>query len=205
MLAAQAVLPVAVVDSSPQAVELAEVLARAGFGVLELTLRSEAAIAAIEAIAANMPDLVVGAGTVLTANQAEASIRAGARFVVSPGLDVGVIDVCASHGVLVVPGVCTPTEVQHALRRGLQVLKFFPAEQMGGPETVRALSAPFSTASFLPTGGITPHNLNSYLGLRSVIACGMSWLADLALLRAGNFDELEQRAQTVHALVTTRS
>lgn len=194
-IAIQRLLPVAVVESVNQGVDLADALARGGITVLEVTLRTDAGLAAIAEISSSRPEMVVGAGTVLTAKAAERAIAAGATFVVSPGLDAGIVQVCVTHGVAVLPGVCTPSEVLQALRLGLSVLKFFPAEQMGGVATLKALSSVFAEVRFVPTGGVTPANLAAYLALTNVAACGSSWLAETALLRAGDLDELERRAR----------
>ena len=198
-------LPVAVVDSAEQAVDLAGALVRGGMTTMEVTLRTGAALAAIQAIHSVWSDLVVGAGTVLSADEAERSIAAGASFIVSPGLDAEIVSVCQSQETVVIPGVCTPSEVMQARRLGLSVLKFFPAEQMGGAAMLSALQAVFADVRFVPTGGISPSNLGAYLSLSNVAACGMSWLADIELVRSGNFGDIEQRAREACGLLRMRS
>ena len=163
---------------------------RAGLPCAEITFRTAAAAAAIAAIAAAVPELRVGAGTVLTVEQAEAALQAGASFIVAPGFDPAVVDFALQRGVPIVPGVCTPTEVTLALARGLSLLKLFPAEAAGGVAYLKALAAPFGAARFVPTGGIGPDNLASYLAVRQVVACGGSWMVTKELIAAGDFDTI---------------
>ena len=141
-----------------------------------------------------MPDIRVGAGTVVTVAQAEAALAAGASFIVAPGFDPAVVDFALEHGVPIVPGVCTPTEVGMALGRGLSVLKLFPAEAAGGVAYLKALAAPFGGVRFVPTGGIGPDNLAAYLAVKQVIACGGSWMVKKALIAAGEFDTIRTLA-----------
>jgi len=189
-LAEVRVVPVVAIPRADDAVPLARTLVEAGLPCAEITFRTDAAAAAIAAIAAAVPELRVGAGTVLSVTQAEAAIRAGASFIVAPGFDPAVVDVALEHGVPVVPGVCTPTEVTLALSRGLSILKLFPAEAAGGVAYLKALAAPFGAARFVPTGGIGPGNLASYLALRQVVACGGSWMVTRDLIAAGDFDAI---------------
>jgi 2-dehydro-3-deoxyphosphogluconate aldolase / (4S)-4-hydroxy-2-oxoglutarate aldolase len=198
-------VPVAEVDDDEQAVDLAGALARGGLPVVEITLRTSAGLAAIGAVAEQCPGVLVGAGTVLTLEQAEAAIDAGASFVVSPGIDRDLVALCERRGILAIPGVCTPTDLQLAVRLGLTTVKFFPAEQMGGAATLKALSAPFRDLQFVPTGGVTMANAPSYFELPCVVACGSSYLADKALLRAGELDEIERRARAARELVGAAS
>ena len=203
-IAASRLLPVAAVDDASQALDLARALERGGVPLLEVTLRTAAGVEAIAAVADGCPDVLVGAGTVLTADDAERVILAGARFVVSPGLDPDIVAACRAHGAPALPGTCTPTEIQQALRLGVRTVKFFPAEQMGGAATLKALAAVFRDVRFVPTGGVTLANAADYLGLGCVAACGSSWLADAGLVRAGDFDEIERRARAMRELVQRR-
>jgi 2-dehydro-3-deoxyphosphogluconate aldolase/(4S)-4-hydroxy-2-oxoglutarate aldolase len=159
-----------------------------------VTFRSDAAVAAIEALSA-IPGMLVGAGTVRDVAQVEAAQRAGAQFVVSPGLREDVVRRCQALGLPVSPGVCTPGEVERALDLGVRVLKFFPAEAFGGVSTLKALGAVYPDVPFIPTGGISEQNLASYLAVPGVLACGGSWLAEAKLLTERRFDEIERRAR----------
>ncbi len=184
------VVPVVAIPRADDAVPLARTLVAAGLPCAEITFRTAAAAAAIAAIAAAVPELRVGAGTVLTVEQAEAALQAGASFIVAPGFDPAVVDFALQRGVPIVPGVCTPTEVTLALARGLSLLKLFPAEAAGGVAYLKALAAPFGAARFVPTGGIGPDNLASYLAVRQVVACGGSWMVTKELIAAGDFDTI---------------
>lgn len=194
-IAALRLLPVVELGDPAQALPLAETLAEAGLPCVEITLRTEAGLEGIGRIAAARADVLVGAGTVLTVEQAARAVDAGARFLVSPGLSAGVARAARERGVLTLPGVCTPTEVTAALALGLDTLKFFPAEAAGGTAYLRALGGPFAGVRFVPTGGVTPANLGAYLALANVVACGGSWIAARALLDAGDWDEVSRRAR----------
>ena len=193
-------LPVLVIDDEDRAEPLGAALLDGGLPVAEVTFRTPAAVAAIERLAGSAPSLLVGAGTVLTRDQAARAADAGARFVVSPGLDRGVVEYCLERDIAVHPGVCTPTEVQAALGLGITVLKFFPAEAMGGVGFLRALAGPFPDAEFIPTGGIDAAKLPAYLGSRRVVACGGSWMAPRAWIADGAFDRI--RAEVARAVAT---
>ena len=184
------VVPVVAIPRADDAVPLARTLVEAGLPCAEITFRTDAAAAAIAAIAHAVPELRVGAGTVLSVAQADAALHAGASFIVAPGFDPAVVDFALERGVPVVPGVCTPTEVTLALARGLSVLKLFPAEASGGVSYLKALAAPFGAARFVPTGGIGPDNLAAYLAVRQVVACGGSWMVAKDLIAAGEFDTI---------------
>jgi 2-dehydro-3-deoxyphosphogluconate aldolase/(4S)-4-hydroxy-2-oxoglutarate aldolase len=199
-LAEVRVVPVVAIPRADDAVPLARTLVEAGLPCAEITFRTDAAAAAIAAIAAAVPELRVGAGTVLSVAQAEAALRAGASFIVAPGFDPAVVDFALQRGVPVVPGVCTPTEVTLALARGLSVLKLFPAEAAGGVAYLKALAAPFGAASFVPTGGIGPDNLASYLAVPQVLACGGSWMVTKKLIAAGDFDTIGGLAAEARSL-----
>ncbi len=188
-LTAARLLPVVVIDDARTARPLAAALARGGLRCAEITLRTPAAEAAIGALAAD-PEVVVGAGTVLNAAQAARVIDAGARFIVTPGFSPQVVRHCQERSVPVFPGVATATELMAALDAGIETVKFFPAEQLGGVATLKALAAPFGTVRFIPTGGISVANLAAYLGHPAVLAAGGSWMVAASLLGAGDFDEI---------------
>lgn len=188
-ITAARLVPVVVIDDPGAARPLAAALQRGGVRCAEITLRTAAAEAAIRAMAAD-PGIVVGAGTVLNAAQAARVIDAGARYIVTPGLSLEVVRHCQARSVPVFPGVATATELMAALDAGIETVKFFPAEPLGGVAMLKALSAPLPMMRFMPTGGITAANLAGYLGHPAVLAAGGSWMASAGLLRAGNFDEI---------------
>lgn len=188
-LAATRLVPVVVIDHPADARPLADALTAGGLRCAEVTFRTDAAEEAIRAMAAD-DDLLVGAGTVLTPTQVDRAVAAGARFVVSPGFSATVVRHCRALGVPVFPGVATATEIQAALEEGLDVVKFFPAEPLGGVAMVSALAAPFSSVRFIPTGGISAAQLGGYLAHRSVLAVGGSWMVASKLIAAGAWDEI---------------
>jgi 2-dehydro-3-deoxyphosphogluconate aldolase/(4S)-4-hydroxy-2-oxoglutarate aldolase len=183
------VLPVVVADDRDCATPLGNALVAGGLPVAEVTLRTPAALDVIRVLA-QRADILVGAGTVLTADQVDAAVDAGAAFIVSPGLSRTVVDRCFEHGVLPLPGAATATEVQAALELGLDTVKFFPAESAGGANAISALAAPFADVSFVPTGGINVSNLDSYLALPSVVAVGGSWMIPRDLVRSHDVAKL---------------
>ncbi|MFC0097850.1 bifunctional 4-hydroxy-2-oxoglutarate aldolase/2-dehydro-3-deoxy-phosphogluconate aldolase [Micromonospora marina] len=189
VVAGDRLLPVVVLDDVEAAPPLGAALKAGGLRTVEVTLRTRTAVAAIRALA-DHTDLVVGAGTVTTVDQVEQVIDAGARFVVCPGFSAAVVRRCQEHGVPVIPGVATPTEIQTALDAGLSVLKFFPAEQLGGLPMLKALAAPYPGLRFVPTGGITTANLRGYLDHPSVLAVGGTWMVAAGLLAAGRWDDV---------------
>ncbi|HEU4642205.1 MAG TPA: bifunctional 4-hydroxy-2-oxoglutarate aldolase/2-dehydro-3-deoxy-phosphogluconate aldolase [Gemmatimonadaceae bacterium] len=190
------VLPVIVLDDARHAVPLARALRDGGLPCAEVTFRTACAEDAIRAIASEVPDVAVGAGTVLTTRQAERAREAGARFIVAPGYNPTVVDYCIECGLPVIPGVCTPSEIEHAMERGIEVMKFFPAEAMGGVRFLKAIAAPYAMARFVPTGGITPANLPEYLAIPQVVACGGSWLAPRDWIAAERFDRIREETET---------
>ncbi|MFD1505670.1 bifunctional 4-hydroxy-2-oxoglutarate aldolase/2-dehydro-3-deoxy-phosphogluconate aldolase [Georgenia yuyongxinii] len=185
-LGAARLVPIVVLDDPAQADPLAAALVAGGLPVAEVTFRTAAAEETIRAMAGR-GDVLVGAGTVLTAAQVDRAVAAGATYVVSPGLSRAVVERCAEHGVLVLPGAVTATEVMAALELGLSTLKFFPAEASGGAAAIRALAAPFAQVRFIPTGGVSPRNLADYLALPSVVAVGGSWMVPDHLVTSGDF------------------
>lgn len=185
-------LPILTIHDLKETVPLAQALFRGGLTAVEVTLRTSCGIAAIELLRREMPELYIGAGTVLTCEDAERAAAAGARFIVSPGLIPMVIDWCQTHNMPVFPGVATPSEINKALEYGLRELKFFPANIMGGASALRALASPYPMVSFLPTGGIRLQSLGDYFSLPNVCACGGSWLCPRELIQQNRFSEIEQ-------------
>jgi len=194
------VIPVAMLESEEEAWFLAGALEEAGLPIIEVAFRTAAAAAVIRYLRRGWPALCVGAGTVLTPAQAEQAFQAGACFIVSPGLDEGLAARCQSLRIPWIPGVATPTEIMVALRLGLTVLKFFPAEAMGGTKTLSALMPLFPDVRFIPTGGITSRNLADYLKLPNVLACGGTWLADRRLIQERRREELIRLAREAQAI-----
>lgn len=187
-LAAAPVMPLVIPDDAAVAVKTCRALAAGGLATAEIVLRTASAVDAIRAVAAEVPETLPGAGTVLNAKQAEAVLAAGARFIVSPGLNAEVVAVARERGVPVLPGVYTPTELTAAFNLGLDTVKFFPAAIAGGVAALQAYANVFRSMRFMPTGGITPGNLAEFLALPAVIACGGSWLTPADALAAGRFD-----------------
>ncbi len=194
-------IPVVELPEVKMARPLFEALCAGGLPAAEITLRTLAGMEAIGVLAAAYPAGFIGAGTVLSVQDAARVIEAGARFVVSPGTDPEVVGYCCQKGVLVMPGACTPTEVQAALGAGARLLKFFPAEASGGVPYLKALAGPFREVPFVPTGGINASNLSSYLKLPTVAACGGSWMVPVPLLVEGNFKRIEALTAEAVALV----
>lgn len=189
------IIPVVALDDADSAVPLGEALLKGGLPCAEITFRTAAAAAAIEKIAAALPEMLVGAGTVLRVEQAQQAQAAGARFAVTPGFDAAVVDWCLAHDLPITPGVMTPTDINLALAKGLNVLKFFPAEVAGGIKALKAIGGPYAGVKFIPTGGIGVDNLAAYLALPMVHACGGSFMVDKKLIAAGRFDEVTRLAR----------
>jgi 2-dehydro-3-deoxyphosphogluconate aldolase / (4S)-4-hydroxy-2-oxoglutarate aldolase len=193
-LAAGRVLPVVAVDDPGLVADLCAALLLGGISCIEITFRTAAAEAAI-AKAADVDGMLVGAGTVLSPEQARTAAAAGAAFAVAPGTDDEVVETCARLGLPFFPGVATPSELGHALRLGCSVAKVFPAAQLGGPGFLRAVSATFPQARFIPTGGVDAESLAAYLAVPQVLACGGSWIADRTLVAERRFAEVTSRAR----------
>ena len=196
------IVPVIVIDDPDDAVPLARALSEGGLPCAEVTLRTPRAMEALKRIASELPDMLVGAGTVLTPAQAAEARGAGARFAVAPGFNAGVVEFCQSVELPIFPGVCTPTDIEMALGAGLSVLKFFPAEAIGGLPFLKAVAAPYTTVSFMPTGGIGPSNLASYLSFPRVVACGGSWIAPNDWISAGQFDRIRDTTRAAVSIAT---
>jgi 2-dehydro-3-deoxyphosphogluconate aldolase / (4S)-4-hydroxy-2-oxoglutarate aldolase len=194
------IIPVVSIPKLEHALPLAEALLEGGLPCAEITFRTVAAAEAVARIRSRFPEIFLGAGTVLTIEQAETAISAGAEFIVSPGTNLTVVDYCLSKGVTIFPGVCTPTEVEMALSKGVDVLKFFPAEPMGGVKFLQAICAPYGNVRFIPTGGIDTKNIGQYLALPQVVACGGSWMVKPELFEAGDFAKVKQLTAEAVAL-----
>jgi 2-dehydro-3-deoxyphosphogluconate aldolase/(4S)-4-hydroxy-2-oxoglutarate aldolase len=194
------ILPVAVVEDENSAEPLAMALESGGLPAIEVTFRTNAAGRAVERIAKHCPNMLLGAGTILSIDQARVARDAGAKFLVSPGFNPRVVEWCLANSIPIMPGVVTPTEIQYALETGLNVVKFFPAEASGGLNYLKAIAAPFNGLKFIPTGGIEEATLLSYLRFPQVLACGGSWMVSKELISAGRFDEISN--STKQAVIT---
>ena len=184
------IVPVVVLENEKDAVPLAKALCEGGLPCAEVTFRTEAAEASIRAISKAFPDMLVGAGTVLTVEQVQKAVDAGARFIVSPGLNPEVVKYCVDRQIPVTPGTCNPSDIEAAIDLGLDVVKFFPAEAAGGLAMIKAVAAPYTKMKFMPTGGINAGNLNQYLAFPKILACGGSWMVSKDLVKAGAFDKI---------------
>jgi 2-dehydro-3-deoxyphosphogluconate aldolase/(4S)-4-hydroxy-2-oxoglutarate aldolase len=186
------VVPVVVLEDAKDAAPLAKALCGGGLPCAEVTFRTAAAKDSIKAMSEAYPEMLVGAGTVLTKEQVDSAVEAGAKFIVSPGFDPEIVDYCLEKEIPVFPGCITPSEVAQAVKRGLRVVKFFPAEQFGGVATIKALSAPYVGLKFMPTGGVSAKNLKEYLACKPIVACGGSWMVKKDLIEAGEFDKIRE-------------
>ena len=200
-IAALRLIPVVKIENSRDAVPLGRALLDGRLPIAEITFRTAAAEAAIRALTAELPELLVGAGTVLSIAHVKSAVDAGARFIVAPGFNPTVVDYCLEHNICVVPGVNNPSQIERALGRKLNVVKFFPAEASGGLSFLKAVAAPYSDILFLPTGGINLQNLMTYLSFPRVIACGGSWMVEANLISAGNFTEIKRRSREAVAAI----
>ncbi|EMA8958927.1 bifunctional 4-hydroxy-2-oxoglutarate aldolase/2-dehydro-3-deoxy-phosphogluconate aldolase [Vibrio fluvialis] len=183
------IVPVIAINDAAHAVPLAKVLVENGLPCAEVTFRTDAAQASIRLMRDAYPDLLIGAGTVLTTQQVDQAISAGADFIVSPGLNPTTVRYCQQRGIAIVPGVNNPSQVEQAMELGLKTLKFFPAEPSGGVAMLKALSAVYPV-QFMPTGGVNPRNVADYLAVPSVVACGGTWMVPSDLMDSGNWDEI---------------
>lgn len=194
------VVPVVAIQNAEDSMQLADALIEGGLPCAEITFRTTAAVDAMR-IMAKRSDILVGAGTVLKVDQVNAAVDVGARFIVSPGFNPKVVGYCVENNITVTPGICTPSDIEAALEFGLEALKFFPAEAFGGLKTLKAMSGPYTTVKFVPTGGITPNNLLEYLQFPKVLACGGTWIAKSALISEGKFDEIMNNAREAVEIV----
>lgn len=195
------VVPVVVLEDAKDAAPLAKALVEGGLPCAEVTFRTDAAEESIKIMTSEYPDMFVGAGTVLTIEQVDRAVAAGAKFIVSPGFDPEIVDYCLSKEIPVFPGCITPSEVAQAVKRGLKVVKFFPAEQFGGVATIKAMAAPYVGLKFMSTGGVSAKNLESYLSCDKIVACGGSWMVKGDLVKAGKFDEIKAMTEEAVKLV----
>lgn len=186
------IVPVIKIEDAKKAVPLARALIKGGLPCAEITFRTKAAKEAISLISKEFPEMIVGAGTVLTREQVDDAIEAGAKFIVSPGFNEDTVKYSLEKGCPFVPGINNPTGIEAALKLGLKTVKFFPAEQSGGINMIKAMSAPYGGVKFMPTGGVNAGNLNDYLSFNKIIACGGSWMVKPELIEADNYDEIER-------------
>ena len=186
------IVPVIKIDDAKDAVPLAKALIKGGLPCAEVTFRTAAAADAIAAMSKAYPDLLVGAGTVLTTEQVDKAVAAGAKFIVSPGLNPEVVRYCVEREIPIVPGINNPTGIEQALSLGLTTVKFFPAEPSGGVKMIKAMAAPYGNVTFMPTGGVSVDNLKDYLAFPKIIACGGSWMVPADKIAAGDFDGIER-------------
>lgn len=186
------VVPVVVLEKAEDALPLAKALIEGGLPCAEVTFRTSAAEESIRLMSREYPEMLVGAGTVLTVEQAERAVAAGAEFIVSPGFVPELVDYCLEKDIPVFPGCITPTEAAQAFMRGINVVKFFPAEQAGGTAMMKAMAAPYTMMKFMPTGGINMKNLKEYLSCDEIICCGGSWMVKGDLVKKGKFDKICQ-------------
>ena len=195
------VVPVVVLNDEKDAKPLADALVAGGLPCAEVTFRTEAAEESIRIMTEAYPDMLVGAGTILTTEQVDRAVAAGAKFIVSPGFDPEIVDYCLEKDIPVFPGCVTPSEVTQAVKRGLKVVKFFPAEQYGGVSTIKALAAPYTMVKFMPTGGVNAGNLKDYLNCDKIVCCGGSWMVKGDLIKAGEFARIREMTREAVELV----
>ena len=195
------IVPVVKINRAAPAAGLARALCEGGLPAVEITFRTPAAADAIREACAAAPEAFVCAGTVLTAQQAEQAVAAGAKAIVSPGTNMEVVDWCLAQGVPVIPGCATPSEIEACMRKGLRLVKLFPAEVLGGVRMLKALAGPYAGVSFMATGGISPANVGDYLRQKNIVCCGGSWIVPEAALDAGDFDAIRRLAAEARAIV----
>jgi 2-dehydro-3-deoxyphosphogluconate aldolase/(4S)-4-hydroxy-2-oxoglutarate aldolase len=191
------IVPVVVLDDAKDAKPLAEALIKGGLPCAEVTFRTAAAEESIRIMASEFPEMLVGAGTVLTTEQVDRAVNAGAKFIVSPGLNPKIVKYCVDKGIPVTPGTANPSDVEQAIELGLEVVKFFPAEAAGGLNMIKSMAAPYTQMKFMPTGGISAKNICEYLAFDKIIACGGSWMVKKDLVEAGKYDEIQALTKKV--------
>ena len=184
------IIPVVVLEDAKDAAPLAKALIEGGLPCAEVTFRTEAAEECIRIMSEQFPEMFVGAGTVLTTEQVDRAVAAGAKFIVSPGLNPRIVKYCVEKGITITPGCTNPSDIEQAIENGLEVVKFFPAEQAGGLPMIKAMAAPYVGMKFMPTGGISPKNVKEYLAYDRIIACGGSWMVKGDLVKAGDFAKI---------------
>ena len=195
------IIPVVVLDDAKDAKPLGQALMEGGLPCAEVTFRTEAAEESIRIMTKEFPDMLVGAGTVLTTEQVDRAVAAGAKFIVSPGINPKIVDYCVKKNIPITPGTCNPSNVETALEFGLDVVKFFPAEPAGGLKYIKAIAAPYAGVCFMPTGGINAENVKEYLKYDRIIACGGSWMVKGDLIKSGNFEKIKELTAEAAAIV----
>lgn len=195
------IVPVVVIEDVKDAKPLAEALSGGGLCCAEVTFRTEAAKESISIMTKEFPQMLIGAGTVLTIGQVDHAVEAGAKFIVSPGINPKVVKYCVEKEIPIIPGICTPSEIEIALEYGIKVVKFFPANQAGGLKMIKAMAAPYAGIKFMPTGGIGPEDVKEYLAYERIVACGGSWMVRGDLIKSGSFDKINKLAKEAVALV----
>ncbi|MDD7144185.1 MAG: bifunctional 4-hydroxy-2-oxoglutarate aldolase/2-dehydro-3-deoxy-phosphogluconate aldolase [bacterium] len=188
------IVPVVVLDDAKDAAPLAKALCEGGLPCAEVTFRTAAAEESIRIMSEQFPEMLVGAGTVLTTEQVDRAVAAGAKFIVSPGLNPRIVKYCVEKGILITPGCANPSDIEQALENGLDVVKFFPAEPAGGLKMIKAMAAPYVGVKFMPTGGINQNNVKDYLAYDRILACGGSWMVKGDMVAAGEFDKIKELA-----------
>ena len=188
------IVPVVVLDDAKDAAPLAKALCEGGLPCAEVTFRTAAAEESIRIMSEQFPEMLVGAGTVLTTEQVDRAVAAGAKFIVSPGMNPRIVKYCVEKGILITPGCANPSDIEQALENGLDVVKFFPAEPAGGLKMIKAMAAPYVGVKFMPTGGINQNNVRDYLAYDRILACGGSWMVKGDLVAAGEFDKINELA-----------
>ena len=186
------IVPVVVLNDAKDAEPLAKALCNGGLPCAEVTFRTDAAEESIRIMSEKYPEMLIGAGTVLTTEQMDRAVAAGAKFIVSPGLNPKIVKYCVEKNIPITPGICTPSEAEQAIENGLEVVKFFPAEPAGGLKMIKAMAAPYTGLKFMPTGGINATNVKEYLAYDKILACGGSWMVNSKLVAEGKFDEIEK-------------
>ena len=200
-IGAYGVVPVVKIDDAKDAVPLAKALVDGGLPVAEVTFRTDAAEEAISAMAKAYPNMLLGAGTVLTTEQVDRAVAAGAEFIVSPGLNPRIVKYCVEKGICITPGTANASDMEQGIENGLEVVKFFPAEPAGGLKMIKALAAPYVSLKFMPTGGISASNVRDYLAYDRIIACGGSWMCSGDLIKAGDFEKIKELTAEAAAIV----
>ncbi len=194
-------VPVAVIENTEQALPLGEALLEAELPVIEITFRTLSAAKSISLLKKEFPEMLIGAGTVLTIEQVKTAVEAGSQFIVTPGYNPTIVNYCIERDITVIPGINNPSFIEWGLEKGLNCFKFFPAELSGGVKMLKALSGPYPTVRFMPTGGINEKNLMDYLNLKNVIACGGSWIVRKDLISSGNFDKIKALTRSALSLM----
>ena len=195
------IIPVVVLNDVKDAIPLGKALMEGGLPCAEVTFRTDAAEESIRVMAKEFPDMLVGAGTVLTIEQVDRAVNAGAKFIVSPGINPKIVEYCVNNNIPITPGTCNPTNVETAIEFGLDVVKFFPAEAAGGLKYIKAIAAPYPQMKFMPTGGISEANVREYLAYDRIIACGGSWMVKGDLIKAGDFDKIRELTRNAAYIV----